>query len=79
MTKLQQIIDHFLNLKNLHWREVKYGRYCKPAQELLILCDGDVEKAKEVLTSLKADMEKNGLEWEFSTLFRRPDILKKLV
>lgn len=79
MTKLQQVIGHFLTLKNLYWQDINYKRYLRPAKELLTMCDDDLEKAKGILDDLKAEMDKNGLEWELGTYTKRPNLLKKLI
>lgn len=45
--KLSIIIDHFLYIRDLD--DKNYTRHLRPARDLLVLCDNDTKKAKEIL------------------------------
>jgi len=70
-TKIQQVINHFLELNDLDWREVNYRRYCKPAKQLLVLCDDNIEKSKEAINKIHNWSKETGLSYSIETIFKR--------
>ena len=74
-----QVVNHYLVLKGWNDKEksfyiknhIYYGRYVKPAKELLILCDGNVELAKEKLDKISSWANINFLDWEIETAIKR--------
>ena len=79
MTLVQEIVNYFFVLKD--WdnlpkefyikNHIIYGRYVKPAKQLLELCDNDVEKAKEVLDKISSWANDNGMEYTIETVIKR--------
>ena len=73
------VVDYYFELRgwaNLPKEEYKkrdiiYGRFTRPAKQLLILCDGDLEKAKYLLDCLKRWAESKRLDWSIETVFKR--------
>lgn len=76
--KLSIIIDHFLYIRNLD--DKNYTRHLRPARDLLVLCDNDTDKAKEVLDKTEEWVsEWGGEEWGIETCIKYyANNLKKL-
>ncbi len=78
-SKVQQTINYYFELKG--WankekdyclkRKILYGRFTRPAKELLSLCDNDVEIAKQRLKKIKQWAESKGLNWGIETVIKR--------
>lgn len=77
MTK--EIVNYFFTLKG--WDDqpkefykkngIAYARHCRPAKQLLDLCDGDLEKAKKELDNVAKWANENGLDYSIETVFKR--------
>ncbi len=77
---IEKLTDYFFVLKS--WNDqpkkfykqhkINYGRFCREAKDLLALCDGNLEAAKEKLTKVAQWAEKNGLEdWILGTATKK--------
>ncbi len=81
---VHQLTNYFFELKG--WddmpkefyieNKIYYGQHVKRAKQLLEACDGNFEKAKNCLNELKKWADVSCLEWEISTFFKRPELLK---
>ncbi len=79
MTNIQEVVNYFFELKGIDneskefYKENKivYSRYVKPAKDLLVLCDDNLEKAKKSLSFINEWARDNSLEWEIETAFKR--------
>ena len=69
-TPLQQVVNHYLFLKDLDQEEVIYARYVKDAKEILDITNS-IKKAKELLDRTKEWAESRGLEWGMETSVKR--------
>ena len=79
MTKIQEIVNHFLMSKGMTLDEIKekakkkeiiYARYTKPAKQLLELA-GSVEKAKKAI-DIVADWSKSiDRDYAIETVFKK--------
>lgn len=82
---IQKIIHHFFSLKE--WKydgskksQVVFARYLKSAKDLLYLCDGELEEAKECLNKLGKWAKSRELDWSIETVFKKwyeLDLLKE--
>ena len=64
------LTEYFFSLKD--WPEypdpfykennIKFGRFLRPANDLLFLCDGDIEKAKIILAKVLKKAHNEGLD-----------------
>jgi len=73
---VQLLTDYFLEAKDWDYREpefykennISYARNCKRSKEILGLCNGDLEKAKQLVDKTKEHCESRGLEWLLETV-----------
>jgi len=85
--KPQDIVNYFFELKG--WankdkefyqkNKIIYARFTKPAKELLELCDGNLDEAKECLDKISTWAKSHDLEWGIETVFKKwydLDVLK---
>ena len=77
--KKELLVDYFFELKN--WdnqpkefyikNKINYGRFCKEAKDLLIICNEDLKIAKNKLDRIKKWADKNCFDgWVISTVFK---------
>ena len=79
MTNIQSIVNHFFELKGwdnedksfYETNNITYRRFVKPAKELLVLCDNDLERAKECLDKVSKWANDNGLEYSLGTAIKK--------
>ena len=65
-----QLVEYYLYLTDN--TEKNYKRHLKAAKQLLELCDGDIEKAKQMLDKTKEWMDSwGGEDLKIETVFRR--------
>ena len=77
--KHNQIVNYFFVLKGWDYKSkefyvrknITYGRYVGPAKELLTLCNGSVEEAKESLDIISLWADSIGLGWAIETIFKK--------
>ena len=77
--KHNQVVNHFFVLKGWDYKtkefyiknKINYGRHVKPAKQLLILCDYDVEKAKEKLDKMSEWADSKYLDWTIDTAIKK--------
>ena len=75
----QDIVNYFFELKG--WdnkskefyakNKIIYGRYTKPAKELLFLCDNNLNEARECLDKLSKWAISHDLDWSIETVFKK--------
>lgn len=78
-TLVQEVVNYFFEIKGWANQEksfysknkILYGRYTKPARELLVLCDNDLTKIKKYIKLLSEWAEKNKLSWSLETVIKR--------
>lgn len=78
-TGVQKIVNHYFKLKGWDNKEkdfykknkIIYGRYTKPARQLLELCDNVVEYATERVDRVKAWADSNELDWSLETVIKK--------
>ena len=76
---IQQIVDQFFVLKGWDFKgkdfykkkKIVYGRHVSPAKELLVLCDGNVERAKERMGRVAKWADSNNLIWMIETVLKK--------
>lgn len=78
-TDVHLLVDYYFELRG--WanlpkdeykkRDIIYGRFTRPAKQLLILCDYELNKAKYLLDSVKRWAENKRLDWSIETVFKR--------
>lgn len=78
-SSVSQLVDYYFELRG--WanlpkdeykkRKIIYGRFTRPAKQLLILCDHDLDKAKYLLDCVKRWAENKRLDWSIETVFKR--------
>jgi hypothetical protein len=78
-SKFQQIINYFFELKG--WADkdkgfyeknkIIYGRFTRPAKDLLGLCDDDLEEAKLCVKKVSDWAESRDLDWSIETVFKK--------
>ena len=74
-----QVVNYFFVLKGWDYKEpefykkhkIYYGRYVKPAKDLLELCGGSVEKAKESLDKISEWADSRNLDWAIETVLKK--------
>jgi phage replication O-like protein O len=73
-TSIQIIVDYFFELKGFgkdnHPPRI-YGSYVKPAKDLLELCDGSIESAKNKLKKIANWANACQIDWSLETVFKR--------
>ena len=78
-TQVQEVVNYFFEIKGWANKEksfysknkILYGRYTKPARELLILTDNDLTQIKKRIKMLAEWCEKNHLSWSLETVIKR--------
>ena len=79
LTRVQEVVTHYFESKQVSLEELKekakrgeihYGRFTKPAKQLLELA-GSVEKAKESIDKVAKWANTNGLEYTIETVFKK--------
>ena len=73
-TGVQNVVNHFFSLKNWDSSSEKkpvYARYVRPAKDLLDLCEGSVEEAKECLRKIAEWAKSRDLDWSIETVFKK--------
>lgn len=79
MTSVQEIVNYYYELTDMadmgaEWykeHNIVYSRYCRPAKDLLELCDGDIEKAKNMMERVKDWVDGFGGEFAIETVFKK--------
>lgn len=61
------VVDHYFDITGQE--PENYARHVKPAKELLILCDGDPERAKEILDKVNSKLI--GFDWSIYQAVKR--------
>jgi len=76
---IQQIVNHYFYTKGLNLDEIKenakkrkiiYGRFTKPAKQLLDLA-GSIDKAKEAITKVAEWAKSRNLDYAIETVFKK--------
>jgi hypothetical protein len=77
--KPQDVVNYFFELKG--WankdkdfykkKKIIYARFLRPAKELLELCDGNLEEAKECLDKISKWATSHDLGWAIETVFKK--------
>lgn len=78
-TNIQKVVDYFFELKGWANKEksfyasksIVYGRFVKPAKDLLALCEGSVEESKFCLLKVSEWARSRDLEWGIETVFKK--------
>lgn len=78
-TKGQKLLDIFFELKGWDYQpkefyienKISYPRHLKAANNLLEMCDGNLELATEKLNKVAEWADGSGLEWTIETVFKR--------
>ena len=83
-TAVQEVINYFFSLKGWKYESTPsqkklFRRYLRSAKELLELCEGKLEDAKECLTKVGEWAKSRELDWSIETVFKKwyeIDVLK---
>lgn len=85
-TKGQLLLDVFFELKGWDYQpkefyienKISYPRNLKVANQVLELCDGDLEMATDKVNKIAAWADGSGLEWVFETVLKKWLEIEKL-
>ncbi len=75
------LIEYFFSLKGwsipaeMKQKRIRFSRWMRPASDILQLLAGDIDKAKELIKSLKIWAMVKKLDWNLSTVLKRWDDL----
>lgn len=86
-TLVQEVINYFFVAKGWDNKEksfyiknrILYGRYTKPAKELLILADNDLTRIKKSIKIINIWATQHKLDWGLETVIKRWQDIKNLV
>ncbi len=77
--KIEILTDYYLELKG--WNDqpkrfykengISYPRNLKVSKQILLLCDGSLETARQKVDKTKEWAEGNGLEWTLETCIKK--------
>ena len=75
-TAIQLVIHYFFERKGWVYKgtpaEIKlFGRFTRPAKDLLALCEGDVPAAKECISKISEWAKSHDLDWSIETVFKK--------
>ncbi len=78
-TDVGELVDYYLELRG--WanlpkeeyqkRKIIYGRFTRPAKQLLVMCDKNLDRAKYLLDCVKRWAALKHLDWSIETVFKR--------
>lgn len=74
-----RLVDYYFELKEwddqpkqfYHRNHISYARHLRPSQNLLVLSNGNIDKAKSILKKVKDWADIQGLEWRMETAIKR--------